>query len=165
MALDLGLAHFCELCRLPTRLVVLVDDHGAHALIKIVAMDDARHYAEFGAHARLEIPSLAAPHLRQRQLETERGFALYGRGGLGSPFRVRISKCRFTFKRHENVFDPLARKQPVDRAAPGHDRPLAYQLIESGEDGVDRNRAAQAVEYRGKSRRRNAMGGDAGGAS
>ena len=57
MALDFLSAHLGERRRLPARRVVLVDDHGAHALVEIVAMDDARHYAEFGAHARFEIPS------------------------------------------------------------------------------------------------------------
>ena len=54
MALDLGIRHLGERGRLPARRVVLVDDHRAHAFIEIMAMNDARHYAEFGLHARVE---------------------------------------------------------------------------------------------------------------
>src|ERR1041385_971567 len=85
MALDLSRAHLIERRRPPTRLVVLVDDHGAHAFIEIVALDETRHYAEFGAHARGEIPTFAAPHLRQRELEAERRFGTHGSGGFLRP--------------------------------------------------------------------------------
>jgi hypothetical protein len=70
MAFNLGFARIGESSRPPTRLVVLVDDHGAHALVKVMPMDDALHYAEFHEHARLEIPGSAASNLRQRQFET-----------------------------------------------------------------------------------------------
>ena len=94
--------------RLPARLVVLVDDHGAHALVEIVAMDDARHYAEFGAHARLEIPMPAAPHLRQRDFQTERRFRPHGGGGLARPFGVGAAGSRFAVERGEDVLDAFA---------------------------------------------------------
>ncbi len=38
MPLDLGLAHLGEARRPPARRIVLVDDHGAHALVEIVAL-------------------------------------------------------------------------------------------------------------------------------
>src|SRR5450756_1007673 len=103
MALDLRLAHRCECPRIPLRLVVLVDDDGAHAFIEVVAMDDARHYAEFGAHARLEIVSSAAPHLRQRQFEAERRFRAQAYGGLGRPFGIGATRSRFAVERIENA--------------------------------------------------------------
>ena len=56
MTLDRGLVDIGQRRRPPTWLVVLVDDHGPHTLIEIVSMDDTRHYAEFHAHARFEIP-------------------------------------------------------------------------------------------------------------
>src|ERR1041385_1502085 len=46
MTLDVGGADLGKRRRPPARRVVLIDDHGAHAFIKIVAFDDARHYAE-----------------------------------------------------------------------------------------------------------------------
>src|SRR5665213_716244 len=55
VAVDFGIADAGERVGPPARPVVLVDDHGAHALVKIMPVDDARDYAEFGFHARREI--------------------------------------------------------------------------------------------------------------
>jgi len=41
MTLNLGVGNGVESCRLPTWLIVLVDNHGAHAFIEIMTMDHA----------------------------------------------------------------------------------------------------------------------------
>src|SRR3977135_2532374 len=45
MAVDLGLAHLGEARRAPARRIVLVDDHGANALLEVLSIRDARHDA------------------------------------------------------------------------------------------------------------------------
>src|SRR5581483_3307971 len=157
MALDLGLADAGERRRPPARLVVLVDDHGTHALVEIVAFDDARHYAEFGAHARRKIPGFAAPHLRQRDLEAERRFGADRGGGLARPI------IALAVERGDDVLDPVMREQAVDGGAMRRQPALARRFSEGIENGVDRHGAAEAVEQRREARRRNTMGGDAGG--
>src|SRR5262249_55262185 len=64
----------------PARRIVLVDDHGAHSLIKVRPAHDPRHDAELGAHALVERPLRPAPHLRKRDLEAERRLAADGCG-------------------------------------------------------------------------------------
>src|SRR5262245_27921829 len=165
MTLDLGLADLGQRRRPPTRGIVLVDDHGPHALIKIMSMNDARHYAEFHAHARFEIPCLAAPHLRQRHFETERRFRAYYGSGFPRPVRISTPRLRFTVKTSENIFDHVPGEQPIDRRPTGCDRPLAYRLVESRQDRIDRDSPGEAFEQLRKAFRRHAMGGNATGDS
>src|SRR4051794_23472951 len=74
MPLDLGVGDLGERGGVPARRVVLVDDHSAHALVEIMASNDARHYAEFRLHARCEVQGFAAAYLRQREFKAERRF-------------------------------------------------------------------------------------------
>src|SRR5262245_40029665 len=146
MTLDLGLADIGQRRRPPTRVIVLVDDHSPHALIEIMSMDDTRHYAEFHAHARFEIPRLAAPHLRQRHFETERGFRAYYGSSFPRPVRIGTSRLRFAIKTGENVFDHVAGEQPVDRRPTRCDRLFPHGFVESGQDRIDRDSPGEAFE-------------------
>ena len=159
MALDLGVAHVGKRGRPPARLVILIDDHGAHALVEVMVMDEARHYAEFRAHARVEIPLLAAAHLLQRDLETERRFGPHGGGGLGRPFGIGGTRGGFLVERGEDVLDAGTGKQPVDRrrGAPLN-RPLARRLREGAEHGIDRDRAGKRPRSVRESARRECGG-------
>src|SRR4249920_386095 len=121
MTLDRGLVDIGQCRGPPTRVIVFVDDHGPHTLVEIVPMDDTRHYAEFHAHARFEIPRLASSYLRQRQLETERRFRTYYGGGFFCPICVSTGGIRFTIEAGENVFDHVPCEQPVDRGPSRHD--------------------------------------------
>ena len=108
MTCDFRLANVGQRGRLPSRFVVFVDDHSAHALIEIMAVDDARHYAHFGAHARIEIGGCAVPHLRQREFKTERRFSPHGGGGLSRPFGIAAARRRFAVDPGKNAFDGVA---------------------------------------------------------
>src|SRR5665213_682901 len=149
MALHFGIAHLGEGGWLPTRFVVLVDDHGAYALVEVMTMDDARHYAEFGAHARREIPFFAAPYLRQRQFKTERRFCTQNRRRFAGPFGIGALGTRLAVERGQDVLDPASREQPVDGAVPRHDGPLPRGFRECRQQRVHRNgsREPVAVSY------------------
>ena len=162
MALDLGVADLGQRRRPPARLVVLVDDHRAHAFVEIVAMNDARHYAEFGLHARLEIPSSRRARIcASASFRLSRRFgADRGRGGLRGPFGVLAALRGRALSRMSSTRSPV-NSRSIARAA-RHDRPLPGRLGECRQHRIDRHRAAQRFEQIGKARRRHAMGGDAG---
>ena len=101
MPSDLGLRHRVERRRPPARRVVLVDDHRAHPFIEVFAVNDARHYAEFGLHARIECEGFAGANLRQRKLQARRRFGPDGCGGRAGKFGVRASRPRLAFERRE----------------------------------------------------------------
>src|SRR6185503_11768789 len=113
MTLNIFLPNIGKRGRPPARLVVLVDDHCAHAFVEIMPMDDARHYAEFHLHARLEIPGLAATYLRQRQLEAQWRFCTHGGSRPGSPFGVGASARGFAVERGQDVLHHVAGKEAV----------------------------------------------------
>ena len=163
MARHLGVAHIRQSRRLPARLVVLVDDHGAHTLIEIVTINDARDYAEFGAHARCEIASCAEADLRQRNFKTERRFGPHQGRGFARPFGVSAAGCRLTIERRQNGFNLVAGEQPVDRGAAGHHRPLAGRFGKGGQNRIHRHRAGQPIDQCAIARRRHAMRGETGG--
>src|ERR1044072_7194502 len=69
MPFNAGISNVGERARLPARRVVLVDDYRPDPLADIVPVHDTRDDAEFAQHAVLERPVLAAPHLRERDLQ------------------------------------------------------------------------------------------------
>ena len=165
MPLDLGRAHLGERRRPPARPVVLVDDHGAHALVEIVAFDDARHYAEFGAHARLRNRSVlprrtCASAILRLSGDLVRMVAAVcpAHAASAEPDDAsRSSAARISSTR-------VAGEQPVDGRAARRDRPLAragsWKAASTASTGT---RAGKALEQRRKTRRRHAVRGDAGG--
>src|SRR5262245_3376793 len=105
MTLDVRLADLGQRGRTPARPVVLVDDHGAYAFIEIMSVNDAGHYAEFRAHARIEIPGLAAAHLRQRQFKAERRLCADDDSRLLRPIPVETAPDRLALPRGKTCSD------------------------------------------------------------
>ena len=146
MALDLGVGDLGERGRLPARRVVLVDDHRAHALVEIMAVDDARHYAEFGAHARRRNRS-AAPRrtCASASLRLSGDFVRDRGGGLAGPFGVGAAGRRLARRARRGcprrVSPANSRSIAARRAAIG---PSARRLGKSAEHGIDRDRAGQS---------------------
>src|SRR4249920_2470134 len=124
MALDLLLAYIGERRRSPVWLVILVDNHGTHTLVEIMPVDDTRHYAEFHAHARLEIPCFATPHLCQRQFKAERRFGTHDCRDFAGPVGVGASRRSFTLDRGKNILDHVAHKEAIDQRSLSHKHSL-----------------------------------------
>src|SRR5262245_1682351 len=161
VALDVRLADVGQRGRPPAWLVVLVDDHGAYAFIEIMSVNDAGHYAEFRAHARIEIPGPAAAHLRQRQFKTERRLSADGGSRLLRPIRVDPARDRFAIERGKNGLDHVPSEQTVDCGAVLHNHTLSRRFAERGQNRINRDGAGQAVEQRGKTSRGNPVRGNA----
>src|SRR5689334_14584711 len=92
MSFDVFRGHLGERRRSPVWTIVLVDDHGPDALIEIMSICDAGHYAEFRLHALRKRPVAAMPHLRKCDLEAERRLGTDRRRDLACP--ARIVTCR-----------------------------------------------------------------------
>src|SRR5690348_5021957 len=117
MTLHLGLADLRELIGPPARRIILVDDHGPYALVKILAPHDPRHDAELGPHAVIERPGASAPHLGERNLETP---------GRLSPHRLghRLGwRDAIRFETGHDILDRIGSKMAIDRVPHRHDRP------------------------------------------
>src|SRR5688572_27495107 len=111
MTFDVGVGYLGQGRGLPARLVVLVDDHSAHAFVEIMAADDTRDYAEFRLHALAEVPILAAANLRQSELETQWRFGPDRGCRAARPFGMFTA---LLIEPGENVFDTIAGEQSVN---------------------------------------------------
>src|SRR5262249_19295878 len=152
LPLEFRVPHFSKLRGLPARLVVLVHDHGAYAFIKVVPLDDPRHYAEFRAHARLEIPALAAADLSQGNFQAERRLGAYRGRGFLRPFGVAGYQSHFTIEGAKNVLDAIGRKDSINGDLALRDWPLLDRLGKGSEHGVDGDVPRQPVKDRVKLR-------------
>src|SRR5437870_13479302 len=125
MALDVGLAHRRKRGRLAARRLVLVDNHCSYPRVGVMPAHAAGDYAEFGAHALVEIEFPAASKLRQRKLETQwRLCAEQGRGGLREGC-IRAVSDGLRVERREDVLDPVGVEQAIDGGPLRHDAALA----------------------------------------
>jgi len=106
---------------IPARLLVLVDEHGAHPLVKIVAGHDVLGQPVFEGERLLDRKLAAGDQLAQGDLEAGRRFRHQAGARFRGPLGIRPALRRLTFERIEDRLDRVAGKAAVDRRLAGAD--------------------------------------------
>src|SRR5215472_8285662 len=113
--IDLVVAHFGKCGRLPARRLVLVDQCGSHAFVKVVRRHDMLGHPVFEGECCFEIVIAPDRQLAQGEFEARWRFCQQNGPRLRGPPRMFPTACGLCGECVENRLDAVVGEAPVNR--------------------------------------------------
>jgi len=135
--IDLVVAHFGKCGRLPARRLVLVDQCGSHAFVKVVRRHDMLGHPVFEGECCFEIVIAPDRQLAQGEFEARWRFCQQNGPRLRGPPRMFPTACGLCGECVENRLDAVVGEAPVNRRPQYLERCRPWVLRKVGEHRID----------------------------